>query len=283
MSVVQRKCAAALHLVRHPSGVVRLAFPRVMARPHLREALYRYVDWRDRRRIRQTGFAALPPATLRYRVHGDLELSSFLQSGRHCSEDIRSALRRVGRDMESSRDVLDFGCGCGRTIIWFSETARSVRFSGTDIDAAAIEWCRRYLNFASFQANRPTPPLAYPAESFDLVYALSVFTHLDEEHQLLWLSELQRVTRSNGLVALSVHGAYYWSGMAPGQVQEIQRKGLLFLRAPAPMRGLFPEWYQNAYHTREYVRSTFSRYFEVLEYIPQGLDDCQDLVVMRKP
>jgi hypothetical protein len=49
------------------------------------------------------------------------------------------------------------------------------------------------------------------------------------------------------------------------------------------MQGLFPEWYQTAYHSEEYVCSTFSKYFDVLEYIPQGLDDCQDIVVMQKP
>jgi ubiquinone/menaquinone biosynthesis C-methylase UbiE len=94
--------------------------------------------------------------------------------------------------------VLDFGCGCDRTIIWFSKTAKSVRFSGTDIDATAIDWCRRPLKFACFQANQPAPPLVCPAESFDLVYALSVFTHLNEEHQLLWLRELERITRPMG-------------------------------------------------------------------------------------
>jgi SAM-dependent methyltransferase len=283
MTAVGRTCGAALRLVRHPSSLAHLAFGSLMRHPKLREATYRYVDWRDRRRIRRTGFAQLPPATLRFRVHGDLDLYSFLQSGRQCSQDIRAALATVGKEMTSFRDVLDFGCGCGRTIIWFSETAESVHFSGTDIDASAIEWCREHLDFASFEVNQPTPPLAYQTDSFDLVYALSVFTHLDEAYQLLWLRELQRLTRPKGFVVVSLHGSYYWSRMAPRQIEEIEQRGMLFLRAPEAMQGLFPDWYQNAYHTKEYVCSTFSTYFDVLGYIPHGLDDCQDIVVMQKP
>jgi hypothetical protein len=46
---------------------------------------------------------------------------------------------------------------------------------------------------------------------------------------------------SNGLVVLSLHGAYYCNGVTPGQLQEIERGVWLFVRAPAPMQGLFPE------------------------------------------
>ena len=282
MTAVRRVVGALIRLVPHPSTLVSSAFFNVMRRPKLRAAAFRYVDWRDRRRIRRTGFTHLPPATLRYRVHGDLDLNSFLQSGRHCSDDVRSALASLGKDLGSFREVLDFGCGCGRTIIWFSEAAKSVRFSGTDIDAAAIEWCREHLTFASFQVNGATPPLTYRTDSFDLIYALSVFTHLDEAFQVLWLGELQRITKPKGVVVLSVHGSYYWSGMAPQQVEKLREKGLLFERAPAPAQGLFPDWYQNAYHTQEYVRSTFSKYFDLQAYIPQGLDGGQDIVVMQK-
>jgi ubiquinone/menaquinone biosynthesis C-methylase UbiE len=282
MTEIGRKCGAALRMVRHPSSFADLAFLRLSPHSSLRAALYRYVDWRDRRRLKQTGFAHLPPAALRFRVHGDVDLHSFLQSGRHCSQDIRAALARVGKAVESFGEILDFGCGCGRTAIWFSNTGKSVHLSGTDIDTAAIDWCRQCLAFATFEVNQPTPPLRYQAHSFDLVYALSVFTHLNEDYQLLWLRELQRVTKPKGFVLLSLHGSYYWSQMPPREIEEIKSKGLLFLQAPKPMQGLFPEWYQNAYHSPEYVFSTYAQYFDILAYIPQGLDDCQDMVLMQR-
>jgi ubiquinone/menaquinone biosynthesis C-methylase UbiE len=277
-----RTFGAALRSARHPSSLAGILFPRVMSHGKLREVLYHYVDWRDRRQVKQAGFAHLPPASLRFRVHGELDLHSFLQSGRQCSQDIRAALARIDEDMGSFRHILDFGCGCGRTIIWFSNSRTPVRISGTDIDAAAIEWCRRHLDFATFEVNQPSPPLSYQPNSFDFVYAISVFTHLNEDHQFRWLAELQRVTRPMGYVLLTVHGSYYWSRMLPPEVEDIRTRGHRFVQGPKCMQGVFPEWYQNAYHTQEYVVSKFSKYFKILEYIPQGLDGCQDIVLLQK-
>jgi SAM-dependent methyltransferase len=54
--------------------------------------------------------------------------------------------------------------------------------------------------------NRLDPPLPYPDERFDLVYALSVFTHLTESQQRSWSAELHRVTRTCGYVLFTTHG-----------------------------------------------------------------------------
>jgi len=91
------------------------------------------------------------------------------------------------------------------------------------------------------------------------------------------------VTRSGGYVLLTVHGFYYWSTWSPQEIDALKRTGFIFAKAPKSMQGIFPEWYQTAYHTREYVLSHYSKYFNVVEYIPSGLDHCQDLVVLQKP
>ncbi len=51
-----------------------------------------------------------------------------------------------------------------------------------DIDPQAIAWCRRSLPFAAFSTNNSRPPLGFPDQSFDLVTAISVFTHLDNSN-----------------------------------------------------------------------------------------------------
>ena len=49
---------------------------------------------------------------------------------------------------------------------------------------------RRTCRSRRFERNALAPPLAFDDESFDLVYALSVFTHLTAELQLAWRDEL---------------------------------------------------------------------------------------------
>jgi SAM-dependent methyltransferase len=258
----------------------------VAARPRLRDLALRGIDWRDRwwRRPQELAGVPLPPATLRFRVHGDIDPASFLETGRQCSQDLRAALARVGRDLGSFGDVLDFGCGCGRTLLWFGDAARSARFYGTDIDADAIAWCRRHIPFARFGVNDASPPLACPAGSFDLAYAVSVFTHLDEAHQFQWLQELQRVLRAGGYVLLTVHGSNPDAPGSPAHPGPSGEAGFVFAPMPTPaMRGFFPDWYQHTTHTEAYVRATYTRYFSVVDYVPRGLDHSQDVVVLQKP
>ncbi|HEY7767496.1 class I SAM-dependent methyltransferase [Longimicrobium sp.] len=241
-----------------------------------------YISVWDQLAISGTPFPAVPPIYLRHRVHGDGSLGGFLQVGQRSRQDLEAALGRIGRRMSDFSDVMDFGCGCGRTLLWLSELAGTTRLYGTDTDAEAAEWCRRNLPFATFTNNRPMPPLDYPEGSFDLVYAISVLTHLDEEYQCRWLEELRRVTRPGGVLLLTVHGPDRVRGdLGPELQAQVHEKGILFV--PSLLhRGIFPEWYQLTYHSREYVEKTFARYFRVLDYIPLGLNAYQDIVVLER-
>jgi hypothetical protein len=54
---------------------------------------FRYVAWRDRRRAargprRVRPSPSRPPVALHFRVHDELDLDGFLQTGRKCSRDL---------------------------------------------------------------------------------------------------------------------------------------------------------------------------------------------------
>jgi SAM-dependent methyltransferase len=235
----------------------------------------------DRRRIRRAGLSMLPPARLRDRVQRVPDLGRFLAGGRHAAERIERALEGLGRPLASFERVLDFGCGCGRTLRWFEPYRETCRFHGTDVDAEAIAWCAAEIPFARFQVNRALPPLDDPDDSFDLIYAISVFTHLDEPRQLLWLEELRRVARPGGIVLLSVHGEGGRERLDDVQRERLRERGFLFVRTDR-RKGVFPDWYQVAFHAPDYVREQFGRYFEVVQYLPQGFTRHQDFVALRK-
>jgi SAM-dependent methyltransferase len=231
--------------------------------------------------ITQVSIEQLPPEALRYRVHGNNDIDSFLTVGKACCQNITEVLQRAGRTLDSFHDVLDFGCGCGRTLMCFPERPQSVRFYGTDIDAEAIAWCKDNLKFANFGSNDALPPLAYPSNKFDLIYAISVFTHLNEEFQFQWLNELKRVTRRGGIVLITLHGQHIINTLPPDIVAHINAVGFLFTVSDG-WKGIFPEWYQTSFHTQKYVLEKFSQYFKVLDYIPRGLFDHHDIVLLQK-
>lgn len=146
----------------------------------------------------------LPPPRLRTGVSGAPDVWMYVEGGELAEKTVRGALDRSGVDISSLRAILDFGCGCGRVLRRWREL--DARVCGTDVNAAAVDWCRTHLPFAEVGVNGLEPPLSYGEASFDLVYAISVFTHLPVKTQLAWRDELRRVLRPGGLLMLSVRG-----------------------------------------------------------------------------
>lgn len=68
-----------------------------------------------------------------------------------------------------------------------------------------MEWCQEHLP-GTYTLNGPEPPTTYPDSLFDVVYAVSVFTHLTVQRQRRWLAEFARIIRPGGLLLLTTHG-----------------------------------------------------------------------------
>jgi SAM-dependent methyltransferase len=133
------------------------------------------------------------------------------------------ALTTMGRmimaGLRPEHDVLDIGCGVGRTaryLCGFLEDG--ARYEGFDVREDLVAWCQsnitpRFRNFhfqvaALFNSNyRPDPSLPsaaeftfpYPDRSFDFVFAHSMFTHLQPDVSNNYLREIHRVLRPGGI------------------------------------------------------------------------------------
>jgi SAM-dependent methyltransferase len=207
---------------------------------------------------------------LRFRVGGDLDLGRFLETGRRTAAAIRESVVLRG-------DVLDFGCGCGRTLRWLIPDCPDVRFAGTDVDAEAVAWCRAHLR-AQFAVNGPLPPLAFPNASFDVVYAISILTHLDEPYQRAWIREWRRILRPGGALLLTYHGASTWNILTAEDIGHLQRHGFLFRRS-AKLHGICPEWYHTAFQSEVWTRELLAGAFDRVETLP-GRFGYQDAVLV---
>jgi len=117
--------------------------------------------------------------------------------------------------------VFDFGCGCGRVARQLILQRPSPKtYVGIDLHPGMIRWCQRNLqpvapNFTFFHHDvyhvrfNPVPgkPLTapFPVEDgqFTLVNALSVFTHLTQEHAVHYLRECARILHPDGVLHAS--------------------------------------------------------------------------------
>ncbi|NJN67670.1 MAG: hypothetical protein HC884_13635 [Chloroflexaceae bacterium] len=96
------------------------------------------------------------------------------------------------------------------------------------------------------------------------------------------MRELGRVIQPGGIALITVLGYDVWRQLPPHHRATIQQRGFLFVGFEV-RHDLFPQSYQTAYHSRAYVERLCSPHFDILAYLPQGVNHHQDLVVLQKP
>ena len=208
----------------------------------------------------------LPPRDLASRVFGVEGWSdpdcAYLELGKQTKEQIVRLLPE-GWSFVDKR-VLDFGSGAGRTLRHFAADAESAEFWGCDIDDRSVAWLQEKL-CPPFHAWRSAhnPPLGLEHESFDLIYAVSVFTHLSY-NSTAWLLELHRMLKPGGLLIATFMGRWI-SDFFAGEPWVEDRAGMNVLHhnrdwdsgGPAV---LISEWW---------LREHWGRAFEILTLDPQ--------------
>ena len=187
-------------------------------------------------------------------------------------DNYEKILLPASRTLSSFQRVLDFGCSVGRILrAYHYRRVEGQEFYGTDIDVPAIEWCKKNYPFAKFSTNQAEPPLEYPDNFFDFVYANSVMSHLKEDSQFRWLAELRRIVKPGGWLILTFQGSYclnYWP-LSSEERARATREGFLFS--------------ENAYHTHDYVRKQWSQHLEIVELRERSVHDFQDSALCRVP
>ena len=220
----------------------------------------------------------LPPAGLRARVGLTGSRDEFLLVGREGARQILGALSAAGEGRRDG-DWLDFGCGCGRLARPLIESGAPGTYSGVDVDARQIAWASRNLA-GRFTVMRPEPPLALSDASFDVVLAISIFTHLDEAKQFAWLSEIRRVLRAGGVLVattLSPELAAGVPGLTGEELARLSETGFLAVDHGA---STFNE--KSTFHGRMYLEKAWSPYLRLRSHEPRGFVSYQDLAVWER-
>jgi ubiquinone/menaquinone biosynthesis C-methylase UbiE len=147
-----------------------------------------------------------PPLELR-QITAAPDLPEFLWTGLVDMDRIITLYEKVANhpNMESP-SVLDFGCGCGRMVRFLKNYSASSAIHACEVNPDQVDWCRDNLDHVQTSQCNALPPLPYQDQMFDLIYALSVFTHLSEEHATQWLSEMKRVLKPDGILIVTIHG-----------------------------------------------------------------------------
>jgi SAM-dependent methyltransferase len=223
----------------------------------------------------------LPPPRLRLLVDGRSgDGERFLRIGEVMSDSIREAVAGSGTPIGELGAVLDFGCGCGRVARHWAGV-EGPEFHGCDYNPDLVAWCEAGLPFLRAARNELGPPTPYEAESFDLIYALSVLSHLSEPLQRGWVAEFRRLLRPGGLLIVSVLGEAVQDRLTAGERRRFGRGELVVERPRMEGSNIC-----TAYHPRPYVTGTLLAGFADVAGFDLGSAEMallQDAYIARRP
>lgn len=169
------------------------------------------VDWMVRA---ARGLSHLPPLTIRVRsngLRGQFGGTKFVRLGKSFADELVAQA-----DLKPDCKVLEIGCGCGRNAFGLSDRLNDGSFFGVDIDMPSIRSARQnvflrkkrytfeYLDVDNPEYNPKGRYKAseyrfeYPDNTFDVIFLVSVVTHLLPRDLENYISEISRMLKPGG-------------------------------------------------------------------------------------
>lgn len=246
----------------------------------------------------------VPPNRLMRSTSGG-SIRHYFNSGMNCYLPLATSAKSVAIEFTGAIRVLDFGCGVGRQLLHFTRQLPSPEYFACDVNSDSVEFVRRAYPTVHSYTNGFSPPLKYAPDFFDMIYSVSVFSHLAPENHDEWLAELARVLKRGGYAfltiegqtALRIMGERAWGIPKVALEETLATQGVLYrqyidLASEKAHEGRVPfgskyrgigSAYGSTVMSRAYVAEHWAvDSLRVVNVVEGVIDNRQDLVVLRR-
>jgi SAM-dependent methyltransferase len=232
----------------------------------------------NRKFVKEHPGISLPPDYLMYESF-KLRYENYYNGGLETAKWLAGMFNR--HSGLEDKIILDWGCGPGRIIRHLPMlTGQGCRFYGVDLNRKSIDWCRKNLENIYFISSDLNARLPFDDCSFDIIIAISVFTHLSESSNIFYSLELFRILKPGGTAYISMQGASFKQKLTLSERKKFESGGIV-------TRGFAREGTRvfSTFHPETSVKQLFN-HFELVDHIYRKEDDqrtlAQDLWVLRK-
>jgi SAM-dependent methyltransferase len=160
--------------------------------------------------------------------------------------------------------VLEWGCGVSRIVrhLYKFIDPKTIVYA-CDINEAMIEWSKNNINNIAYSKIDYIPPTQYFLGQFDMVYAISVLTHIDTTQQKNWIIEIHRMLADNGIFLFTTHGSHYFHHLISSEKKELNEKGA------------YTRYYNKKGHRMMTTYNSAKEFCQLIEQYFQVLEFCE--------
>ena len=130
-------------------------------------------------------------------------IREYLSDGWRTLSELMLVLSSVDRALLGCRSVLEFAAGFGRFTRHLAK-AMPGRVTCSDVMPGSVDFLREEFGVKGFYSSSDPETLEIPGQ-YDLVFVLSLFTHLPPQRWSAWLRKLHAAVAPGGILLFSVH------------------------------------------------------------------------------
>jgi ubiquinone/menaquinone biosynthesis C-methylase UbiE len=184
--------------------------------------------------------------------------------------------------LTETKHILEWGCGVARIIRHIPDLINATsKVVGCDINNEMTIWNKANIQGIQFDTIDYVPPTLYSNNSFDLIYAISIFTHIEDSQQQSWINEIARVLKPDGVFLFTTHGTNFFNKLSSQQLNSLHQQGSYTV--PYTQKG---HRMMSTYNLSDMFKKWLESSFDVLEF-HEGKTNMhkvggQDLWIVRK-
>ncbi|MCD6662121.1 MAG: class I SAM-dependent methyltransferase [Comamonas sp.] len=206
-------------------------------------------------------------------------LRDYLADGWRTLAELMLLLERVDQPLVKMSDVLEFASGHGRFTRHLVKAIGAGRVTVSDVVDSAVAFARDTFAVRGFASASVPEQVRWP-QAFDLVFVLSLFSHLPRTTWARWLAQLWSAVAPGGLLVLSTHGAK----AAAFDSVALDEDGFFF--APSSeSHAIAAQEYGTAFTSEAFVRARIAEVCgaeSLVHFAPVHFWNHQDAWVLRK-
>jgi SAM-dependent methyltransferase len=136
---------------------------------------------------------------------GGVGVQRYFESGRKSAQRVDDLVRRFAAPSQGRLNLLEFASGYGCVTRHFERMNRNYNIVACDIHPNAIEFLLQVMGVEAI-LSEAVPEKFGPRHSFQIIFAISFFSHMPDTTWGRWLRTLVELLSENGILIFTTHG-----------------------------------------------------------------------------